>query len=82
MRGQVMLCILLALVECTRIFFSRAKTAPCLLAHSKHHSLTVYSILQYSYVKSPLARAFTSSMKLVAQAGSFGGLQIVTSLAL
>jgi hypothetical protein len=37
-RGQALLCFVLALVKCTMIYFSGAQDAPCLLAHSKHHS--------------------------------------------
>ncbi len=81
-RGQALLCFVLALVKCTRIYFSGANDAPCLLAHSRHHSWTVCSVLQFSSVDLPKARAFTLSTKLVPDAGRVGGLQASTRLAL
>ncbi len=56
MRGQEWLCFVLALVKCTRIYFSGANDAPCLQAHSKHCSWMVCSILQFSSVDLPKAR--------------------------
>jgi hypothetical protein len=76
MRGQALLCFFLAFVKCTRIYFSGAKDTPCLLAHSKHRSCTVCSVLQFSSVDLPKASAFTSSTKPVPEAGRIGGLQI------
>ncbi len=61
MRGQALLCFVLALVKCTRIYFSGAKDAPCLQAHSKHCLWAVFSILQFSSVNLHNVRAFTSS---------------------
>jgi hypothetical protein len=55
--GTVMLCS--SLVKCTRIYLSGTKDAPCLLAHSKHYSLTVCSILHFSFVNLLRARAYT-----------------------
>ncbi len=81
-RGQALSCFVLALVKCTRIYFSSANDAPCLLAHSKHQSWTVYSVLLYSSVDLPKARAFTSSTKPVPDAGRVKGLQASTKLAL
>ncbi len=80
--GQALLCFVLALVKCTRIYFSGAKDAPCFLAHSKHCSWTACSVLQFSYVNLPNARVFTLSTKLVPDAGRVGLLQIPTRLAL
>ncbi len=68
----------LALVKCTRIYFSGAKEAPCLLAYSKHRSWTVCSVLQFSSVDLPKARAFTSPTKTVPEAGRVRGLQMST----
>ncbi len=82
MRGQEGLFFVFALVKCTRIYFSEANDAPCLLAHSKHRSLTVCSVLQFFSVNLPKARAFTLSTKLVPEAGRVRGLQILTRLAL
>jgi hypothetical protein len=62
MRGQALLCFVLALVKCTRIYFSGANEAPCCLAHSKHRSWMVCSVLQFSSMDLPNARAFTSSI--------------------
>ncbi len=82
MRGQVLLCFVLALEKCIRINFSGAKDAPCHLAHSKHRLLKVYSILLFSSVDLLKARAFTSSTKLVLEARRVGGLQGSMRLAL
>jgi hypothetical protein len=70
MRGQTLLCFFLALVKCTRIYFSGAKDAPCLLAHSKHRSCTVCGVLQFSSVDLPKAGAFISSTNIVHKTGS------------
>ncbi len=82
MRGQEWLCFVFALVKCTRIYFSEAKDAPYLLAHPKYRSWTVCSVLQFSSVDLPKARAFTWSTKPVQEAGRDGRLNISTRLAL
>ncbi len=82
MRGQVLLCFVLALVKCTRIYFSGAKEAACYLAHSKHCSWTVCSILQFTSINLPNTRPFTSSTKLVPEAGRVRGLKSSSRLAL
>ncbi len=81
-RGQALLCFVVTLVKCTRIYFSGAKDAPCLPAYTKHRSWTVCSALQVSLVNMPKARTFTLSTKLVSEAGRVRGLQASTRLAL
>ncbi len=82
MRGQVLLCFVLTLVKCTRIYFSGAKDATCLWAHSKHRSWTVCSVMQLSSVNLLKAKAFTLSTRLVPEARRVRGLQTSTRLAL
>jgi hypothetical protein len=77
-RGQEVLCFVLALVKCTRIYLSGANDTPCFLAQSKHLSWTVYSIPQFSSVDLPKARAFTSFTKLTPEARIVERLQIST----
>jgi hypothetical protein len=81
-RGQGVLCFVLALVKCTRIYFFGAKDAPCLQAHSKQRSWTVCSILQFSSVVWPNARVFMSLRKLMLEDGEVCCLQASTRLAL
>ncbi len=38
MRGQSLLCFVLAVVKCTRVYFSGANNATCFQAYSKHCS--------------------------------------------
>ncbi len=77
----MVLCFVLALVKCTRIYFSGANDAPCFLAQSKHLLWTVCSVLQFSSVYLPNARVITSSTKPMPDAGRVGGLQMTTRLA-
>ncbi len=62
-RGQAVLCFVLALLKFIRIYFSGANNALCFLAHSKQRSWMLCSVLQVSSVVLPKARAFTSSTK-------------------
>ncbi len=80
-RGQSVLSFVLALVKCTRIYFAGANNAPWLLAHLKHCSWRLCSILQLSLVVSPKARAFTSSTKPIPVDGEAGRLQALTEFA-
>ncbi len=80
--GQMLSCLVLALVKCTRIYFSGAQEAPCFMVHSKHSLWTVCSVLQFSSVNLPDARVFTSSSKPVQEAGTDRMLQALIRLAL
>ncbi len=77
-----MLCFVLALVKCIRIYFSGANDAPGFLAHSRQRLWMLCSVLQLSSVFLPNARVFTSSTKLIPQYGEVGRLQALTRLAL
>ncbi len=81
-RGQAEFCSVLASVKCTRIYFSGANDALCLLAYSKQCSCMVCSVLQLSSVILPKARAFTSPTKPIPEDGRVGRLQVSTRLAL
>ncbi len=59
MRGQALLCFVIALVKCTKIYSAGANDALCLLANSKYCSWRVCSVLQFLSVDLPMARAFT-----------------------
>ncbi len=78
----MVLCFVLALVKCTKIYFSGANNVPCLLAHSKHHSCIVCSVLQFSFNALSKTRVFKLSIKLVIEAGRVGQLQVSTRLEL
>jgi hypothetical protein len=80
MRGQALLCFVLALVKYTRIYFSGAKDAPYLLANSKYHPWTVYSVLEFSSVDLLKARAFTSSTMLVLEARRVSGHSVINEV--
>ncbi len=58
-RGYAVLCFFLALVKCTRIYFSGANDAPCFPAYSKQCSWMLCSVLQLSSVLLLKARVFT-----------------------
>jgi hypothetical protein len=81
-RGQVVLCFILALVKCTRIYFSGANDVPSFLAHSKERLWTLRSVLQLSSIVLPTAKAFTSLIKLISDVGKLGRLQAWMRLAL
>jgi hypothetical protein len=80
-RGQAVLCFVLALLKFIRIYFSGANNALCFLAHSKQHSWMLCSVLQLSSVVLPNVRAFTSSTKPIPEDGEMGRLQSSTRLA-
>jgi hypothetical protein len=52
-------------------YFSGAKDAPCLLAHSKYCSWTVSSVLRFSYVDLPKARESTWKYILISLSHQF-----------
>jgi hypothetical protein len=57
MRGQALLCFVLVLVKCTKIYFAGATNALCLLANTKYCSWIVCSILQLLSVDLPITWA-------------------------
>ncbi len=76
------MCFVLAFVKCTRIYFSGANYALFFSAHSKYCSWTVNSVLQLFSVNLPKARASTSLINLVPDAGIVRVLQMSMRLAL
>ncbi len=61
MRGQALLCFVIALVKFTMIYFFGTKNVSCHSAHLKHYTWTVCSTLQFSSVNFSKAIVFRSS---------------------
>ncbi len=81
-KGQVVLCFVIALVKCTTIYFSGAKDAPCLQAQYKQCSWTVCSVLQYLYVVLSKVTVFASPTGPLLDDGDVCLLQALTRLAM
>jgi hypothetical protein len=82
MGGHAVLCFVLALVKCTKIFFSQADDALCLFDHPKQCSWRYYSVPHQSSAVLPKAKVFIYSLKPISEACRVGGLQASTRLVL